>query len=235
MSDRRTGANPYQDLSKRTSEGGPSRGLIIGGIAVLVVIVLGVVAIFLTGGDGAGGNIDAVQEVAAVEVDGEALPPFPEVGGYVAPVDADPAVGATPPTLRGQDFEGEPVSIDMDDGRAKVVAFLAHWCSHCQAEVPLIQGWIDDGNLPDDVDVYGVSTDARSDQNNYPPSKWLDREGWTGEILLDHADGTAANAWGRTGYPYIVFVNSDGTVARRGSGEVPIDQFAALVDEISGS
>lgn len=236
MSDPRGGANPYQDLSRRTGSGGPNRGLIIGGVVVLLVVVLAGVAIFVTGGDDDGGEpIDAVQEVAAVESEGQPLPPFPQVAGFVAPVDEDPAVGMTPPTLTGQDFGGDPVSIDPGDGRAKVVAFVAHWCPHCQAEVPLIQQWVDDGNLPDDVDLYAVSTDVRSDQNNYPPSEWLDREGWSEGILLDHADGTAANTWGRTGYPYLVFVDADGKVSRRASGEVPIADFEGLVQEISAA
>ena len=131
-----------------------------------------------------------------MEVSGEPLQPMPRVDGFVVPVELDPAVGSTPPTLEGQDFEQGEVSIDPADGRAKVVAFLAHWCPHCQAEVPRIQDWVDDGNLPEDVDLYAVSTGVQADGANYPPSKWLDREGWTGDILLDDPDGTAANAWG---------------------------------------
>jgi len=232
MSDRR-GANPYEDLARRTTSSGPSRGLVIGIAAVFVVVVLGVVAIFLTGNDGAGGNIDAVQEQGPVEVSGEPLQPMPRVDGFVVPFELDPAVGSTPPTLEGQDFEQGEVSIDPADGRAKVVAFLAHWCPHCQAEVPRIQDWVDDGNLPEDVDLYAVSTGVQADGANYPPSKWLDREGWTGDILLDDPDGTAANAWGLTGYPYLVFVDSDGKVTRRASGELPIEDFAELVAEIA--
>ena len=111
MSDRR-GANPYEDLARRTTSSGPSRGLVIGIAAVFVVVVLGVVAIFLTGNDGAGGNIDAVQEQGPVEVSGEPLQPMPRVDGFVVPVELDPAVGSTPPTLEGQDFEQGEVSID---------------------------------------------------------------------------------------------------------------------------
>src|SRR5690606_20036411 len=139
----------------------------------------------------------------------------------------DPAVGQTPPTLTGQDFEGEPSSIDPGDGRATVVVFLAHWCPHCQKEVPMIQGWVDDGNLPDDVDLYAVTTATRADQNNYPPSEWLEREGWSEGILLDDPDQSAASAWGLTGYPYIVFIDAEGQVVRRASGELPEEDLDA--------
>ena len=234
MNDRRRGPNPYEDLSRRTSGGGgsPNRTLWIAAAAVAIVAILAVVAIFLTGGDG---GSDAVQETAAVETQGDALAPFPEVQSFVAPADQDPAVGSTPPTLTGEDFSGEPVTIDPGDGTAKVVVFLAHWCPHCQAEVPVIQGWIDDGNLPEGVEVYAVSTAVREDQNNHPPSAWLEREGWTGDVLLDDEEGTAATSWALPGFPYMVFLDSEGQVTRRASGEVPEAEFAALVEEIAGA
>ena len=42
--------------------------------------------------------------------------------------------------------------------------------------------------------------------------------------MADSRDGTAAKAYGLTAYPYFVLVNADGTVAGRGSGELPEDQ-----------
>ena len=87
-----------------------------------------------------------------------------------------------------------------------VVIFAAHWCPHCQKEIPLIQEWIDGGNLPDDVQVNLVSTGVKADQNNYPPSDWLSTVGWSEQIMLDNPDQSAAQAYGLTGYPYLVFV-----------------------------
>lgn len=234
MNDRRSGANPYEDLSRRTSAGRSRNGLVIGGVAVALVAVLAVVAIVLTGGEDGGETIDAVQEQAGVEATGTALPPYPKVQGFIAPAEEDPAVGETPPTLTGENFAGEPSSIDPGDGRAKVVMFLAHWCPHCQKEVPMVQGWVDDGNLPEDVDLYAVVTGTREDQNNYPPSKWLSREGWSEGILLDDPDQSAASAWGLTGYPYIVFIDADGRVVRRASGELPEADLDALVRQLAG-
>lgn len=233
MNDRRSGATPYGDLARRTSGGRSSKGLIIGVVAVVVVAALAVVAVLLAGGDDES-TIDATQEAAGVQVTGDPLPAYPEVGGFVAPADQDGGVGKVPPTLTGEDFEGEPVTIAPgDDGRAKVVVFLAHWCPHCQKEVPVIQDWVDAGNLPDDVDLVAVSTAASADRPNYPPSKWLGREGWTSPVLLDNADSSAATAWGLTGFPYMVFVDADGKVVRRASGEVPVADFDALVKELA--
>ncbi|MGB6058173.1 MAG: redoxin family protein [Microthrixaceae bacterium] len=238
---KRSGPDPYGDKNK--SSGSGSKNLMILG-AVIVVVVLAVVAILLTGGDGGSGTAskdkdtgahaaaNAVKEQSGVTVTGEPLPQYPEVSTVLAPADQDPAVGKTPPTLSGQTFDGSDLKIDPSDGRAKVVVFIAHWCPHCQREVPEIQKWIDDGNKPDDVDFYAVSTAVSAKQPNYPPSKWIKSVGWTPRVLLDDADSHAATAWGLTGFPYMVAVNADGTVSERGSGEVPMDQFSAMVDAL---
>ncbi len=79
-----------------------------------------------------------------------------------------------------------------------------------------------------------MSTAVKADQNNYPPSDWLSSVGWSEQILLDNPDQSAAgNAYGLTGYPYIVFVGADGKVVQRASGELPIDQFGTFVDKLS--
>jgi len=244
MNDKHSGADPYADLAKRTSGNRPRTGLMIVGATVVVIAVLAVVALVLAGGgddepaaEGTGANAaqNAEQEQAAVTVTGDPLPEYPQVNSMVAPPAEDPAVGETPPTLAGQSFDGTPITIDPSDGRAKVVIFVAHWCPHCQAEVPLLQEWIDEGNLPDNVDIYTVSTAVRADQANYPPSDWLASEGWTPPVLLDDPDQNAAAAYALPGFPYFVMVDSDGKVTQRASGEVPMDQFGELVDQLSAA
>jgi thiol-disulfide isomerase/thioredoxin len=232
MNDRTSGADPYASLSNRTSGHRPRTGLYIVGATLAVVAVFALVAVLLTGGDD-GEAIESVQETAAVQVSGDPLPPYPADAGLLADPATDPAVGRTPPTLVGEAFDGSPVTIDPGDGRAKLVIFAAHWCPHCQKEIPLIQGWIDDGSLPEDVDVYLVSTAARADQSEYPPSGWLGSIGWSETVLLDNADQSAANAYGLTGYPYLVFVDADGTVVQRASGELPIPDVDRLVGSIA--
>ncbi|MDQ3782544.1 MAG: redoxin domain-containing protein, partial [Actinomycetota bacterium] len=74
-------------------------------------------------------------ETGVPEVTGEALAPHP---GNMLPAD-DPAVGIAAPAVVGEDFDGNTVSIDPTDGSPKAIMFLAHWCPHCQAEVPRVQ------------------------------------------------------------------------------------------------
>ncbi len=235
------GADPYSNLTNRTTGNRPKTGLMIIGATVAVVLLLGALAFFVTrsenstdtaatsAGSGVQAAQNAKQEQASVTVIGQPLAAYPQTSSMVAPPAEDPAVGQTPPVLEGFTFDGTPVKIDPADGRAKVVIFVAHWCPHCQAEVPLIQTWIDEGNQPKNVDFYAVSTSVKRDQPNYPPSKWVIKEGFSPQVMLDNPAGSAAQAYGLPGFPYFVMMDSAGKVVQRASGEVPIDQFGTLV------
>ena len=51
-------------------------------------------------------------------------------------------------------------------------------------------------------------------------------------MLLDDDAQSASASWGLTGYPYFVFVDADGKVWQRGSGEVPIQDLQRLAGEL---
>lgn len=244
MNDKRRGADPYQDLSAR--QAGRSRAPIVIGVVIGLVVVALIAAVVLTSGGDGGSDIaegtgaaaarDATQETATVTVQGEDLPQFTGSGAAeLADPSTDDAVGRRIPKLTGQSFDGSEVVIDPDDGRPKVILFLAHWCPHCQAEVPRIQEWIDDGNKPGGVDIYAVSTAVAPDRPNYPPSNWIEGEGFDPIVLLDDESGTAATAYALPGFPYFVLVDADGNVVQRGSGEVAIEEFDAAVKKLAGS
>ena len=85
------------------------------------------------------------------------------------------------------------------------------------------------GPMPAGADLLTVATSTIPDRPNYPPSAWLDREEWPGPVLADSADGTAARAFGLTGFPYFVAANAAGEVVARTSGEISTQQFDQLV------
>lgn len=191
--------------------------IVIGVIALIAVIAL--VASSLAEEDDA---TEGQQQVGPVAVSGDPLPRFGDSAG-------DPAVGTAAPRLEGQSFDGSSVEIG-DDGRPKVVVFLAHHCPHCQAEVPRIVDWFGDNGVPDDVDVYGVATGTSEDLPNYPPSRWLDREEWDRPTMADDEDSTAASAFGLSAYPYFVALDADHEVVARGTGELSAQQWESLLD-----
>ena len=219
--------------SKRPADKGSSRGgasdrrgtliLVGAGLAMLAVLVA---VVLLTGGDDeppAGGGDTTSSEVGAVELrDDPALPRF-------AATEDDEAIGQLAPRADGVEFGGNPVTL-LGEGRPSMLVFAAHWCPHCQREIPLIVEWMEGGGTAG-LDVTLVATGTDRDRPNYPPSAWLARENWASRVLLDDEPGTLAEAYGLDGYPFIVFVDADGRVTRRASGEVPIDTLQAWATE----
>ena len=194
-------------------------------IGVGVVIVLGIVAVLLTrgGSDEAPEESDpAIEQVRAVEVTGESLPKFGD--------EPDAAVGATAPSVTGKTFDGAVTSIG-GSGEPQLVVFLAHWCPHCQKEVPVITTWIEDEGAPDGVQLRAVSTSVNPDAPNYPPSAWLARERWPLRTVADDDRSTVAAAFGLSGFPYFVAIDGDGKIVARASGELSVEQIEALVEK----
>ena len=87
-----------------------------------------------------------------------------------------------------------------------------------------------DAGLPADVAVYSVSTGARKDRPNYPPSVWLARERWSVPVLTDDASSAAATAFGLSGTPFYVVVDARGAVVQRVAGAIGVERFEALLE-----
>jgi hypothetical protein len=68
---------------------------------------------------------------------------------------------------------------------------------------------------------------------NYPPSAWLEREGWTSPVVVDDRASTVGATFGVTGYPYFVFVDGNGRVAHRASGELPISYIEERIVDLT--
>ena len=199
----------------RQRRGGRSQGLPLFPIAIGAIVLLGIVAIVLTvsGSDGGTGKS---TETRPVTVSGELLPAVPQQQGT-----PDPAIGKTAPTLAGENFAGEAVTI-KNDGRPKVIAFVAHWCPHCQKEVPRLSDYFKKTGMPAGVDFYFVSTSVDPGKNNYPPSSWLKREKVDNvPTIVDDAKSKALIAFGGGGFPFLNFIDKNGKVVLRTEGELP--------------
>ncbi len=188
--------------------------LLVGGAAIAAAV--------LAARDDA--SITPALETSTVEVSGNALPPF------AVP---DPAVGLVAPGIVATTLDGERVSV-ASDGSARVMGFFAHWCPHCQAELPQVVDWLAASDLPGSVEVMAVSTSVRSDGDNYPPSAWFTRTGWPNTVLLDSASGEIAAMHGLTVFPYWVAVDGDGEVVARATGQIDEAQFRHLIAAANG-
>ncbi len=226
-SGKKTGSTPISKAGGRTT--GPDKkaerkipwlGIIFG------VVALALVAAIVFSSDTSIGS-----EAGDPEITGEALAPF---GDAAADPTQDPAVGTPAPVVVGEDFNGDAVTIG-GTGQPTAVVFLAHWCPHCQAEVPRVQQWLDAGGGVEGVELVSVATSMSSARENYPASDWLERENWTSPVLRDSERDDALITYGAGGFPYWVFVDGDGNVSRRSAGELSIEQLQAYMEEIAPS
>jgi len=203
--------------------------VIVAGVVVLI-IAAALIAVLATGGSDDSGDSSAsgdsgaeIEQTRPVEVTGEALAPFEDPA-------ADPAVGQASPVVNGQGFDGTAMTIGGAGDKPTLLVFLAHWCPHCNREVPELIALNDAGGVPDDLDVIGISTGVAADRPNYPPSQWIVDKGWPWPTMADSETSEAMEAFGGTGFPFLVILDSDGNVLARQSGESTADELGAWID-----
>lgn len=196
-----------------------------------VVIGAAAIALSLSGGNSstsdttvAGGS----AEYQPVTVTGEALPALGDAM-------TDPALGAKAPALSGARFNGSEVTITPGaTGKPTMLVFLAHWCPHCNREVPRLVEWNDKGLVPDGMRVVGITTGSRDDQANWPPSEWIQSMNWPFDVMADSENADAARAYGVDGYPFMVILDSQGNVVKRTSGEHDLNEITEIVNDAVG-
>jgi cytochrome c biogenesis protein CcmG/thiol:disulfide interchange protein DsbE len=215
-------------------------------VLAIVIVIAGIAAVIAVVATRNGGDDDdtastvppaatgSVDDTASDGTTGPATAVGVTVEGSLLPAgqgEDDPAIGTPAPTLRGADYQGNEVTIAPGTDGPMMVVFLAHWCPHCNAEIPVLLEWQESGEIPDGLQIYGVSTAVNPDEPNYPPDQWLQEKGWAWPVLADDDRLTAANAYGVTGFPYFVIVDADGNVVVRNSGEIPLEDLDAMVEE----
>lgn len=211
--------------------GGPTSTRWIWLAILAVVVVVGVLAFVLTRSDGSGSGGQSTSSgtvvpsgkvtVGTITVTGNPLADRPSTG-------ADTAVGQPIPTITGETFDGSTVTIAPDDGPA-VIMVVAHWCPHCQREVPFLQTWLNTNGQPEGVRLVAIATANTASRPNYPAGDWLVREKWTVPTMVDDENGDAAAALGVTGFPFFVAVDAQGRVVERASGELTAAQWESLI------
>jgi thiol-disulfide isomerase/thioredoxin len=140
------------------------------------------------------------------------------------------------PVVIGEDFDGNTVRIDAANDGPTLAVFLAHWCPHCNREVPRINELRDEGAFPDGLNIVGVSTGISPQRPNWPPSQWFQDMDWTYPVIADGVDMEretfiAADAYGLSGFPFMTLIGSDGKVLARWSGEMDKDDFLEKIED----
>lgn len=188
------------------------------------VVVIGLIAVVLAGAGGSGGGSDHPDLQGAPTVTGDFLAQFPTSG-------VENSAGRPVPLVQGADFDGTPVSIE-NNGKPKMILFLAHWCPHCQREVPEVMDYLETNTIPDEVEFISVATSIDRSRPNFPPSSWLEDEGWSVPLILDSPGSETYVAYGAGGFPFWAMVDANGNLITRVSGEGRVD-LAAWTDLLS--
>ncbi len=224
---------PGRKISRQTAHRPPPRKpsgasldkrvlLVIASLAVAGILV-GLIAVF-TGNSS--GDPSVPQTNDSAQVSGTVLPTFVDSS-------SDSAIGMQAPSFTTTDFDGFSREVFGAGGTAdtaKIIGFFAHWCPHCQAEVPVVSDWLAGNTLPDGVEVIAVSTFVNSGRGNYPPSAWFEDVAWSSPVLLDSGSDTIGNSFGISSVPYWVVLDNNNTVLYRQAGSIGVDAFVGLVE-----
>jgi cytochrome c biogenesis protein CcmG, thiol:disulfide interchange protein DsbE len=221
-----TEAAPARSAPTPAKRAGAGRGALIALAIAAVVVIAAVIAVVATRSDDA----SAGPQTYPVTVTGTPLATYPEQPG-----DTDAAIGQTAPTLTGQSlFDGTPLTITPGGGSPQMIVFVAHWCPHCQREVPVLVDWMNSAQKPADLKVTAVSTAYNTSPENSPASSWLTKEKWPTPVMADSDNNAAADAYGLRYFPYLVVLGPDGTVKGRTTGELTADQITQFVNGALG-
>ena len=196
-------------------------------VIVAVAAAVSLAVVFALVGGKSSSKPKVPGETQPVTIVGSALKKFAD--------GTDPMVGTKAPTLEGKAFDGSARSITPGDGKATLVLFVAHWCPHCQREVPRIVAWEQAGQVPAGLQIRVVSTSVDPASGNYPASAWLAKVGVTDPVMADDDKSSAAAAYGLPGFPYFVLLRADGSVAKRFSGEIEAADLTKLINEALAS
>lgn len=197
-----------------------NKNFIIAGAVVLVLGLAIAIGVTLSSEPVAAGLPEG-----EINVDGESLPQ------YAGENDDNVALGLAAPTFSAPDQNSEIFQLEKN-GNSKALLFLAHWCPHCQREVPVVQRFIDSNGVPPGIDVIAVATSIDRGRDNYPPQEWLQREGWSETQIYD-LDREIGEAYGLNAFPYWVFLDKDLNVLARRTGNLPEDMVGALLIQLA--
>ncbi len=127
--------------------------------------------------------------------------------------------------------QGPPLTWTDMQGHPTVISFWVSWCSHCQAQTPIL---IDGFNRYQDLGINFIGINVRED---IPTAQtYVSAHQIPYPILLD-LDGSTAGSYQLPGYPTTYFLDATGRIVTRHIGELqPADldnYIAQLLEQTS--
>jgi len=112
------------------------------------------------------------------------------------------------PDLELKDLAGQTVKLSSFRGKSPVLlVFWTTWCPYCTKQIPNINQ-LEDAFGPDELAVLAINSgESRSEVAGH-----VQRTGMRYRVLLDK-DDQAIEAYGVTGFPYMVLISREGNIA----------------------
>jgi cytochrome c biogenesis protein CcmG/thiol:disulfide interchange protein DsbE len=134
-----------------------------------------------------------------------------------------PLVGKPAPNFSLRGIDGEVVQLKDFRGQPVFLNFWATWCQPCIVEHPVLQAGA--RRYEGRVQFLGVVYHDETDKIR----RFLDQRGEWGPTLLDE-DGTVAVAYGVYGAPETFFIDRDGIIVEKWTGNVEPNYLVRMLD-----
>jgi|GEM_PF-2171976 len=144
----------------------------------------------------------------------------------------DAALGVRLGDVSGLEYyTNTDLTFDPADGTPRAWLIWAHWCPHCQRELPAVTDWYTEnaGDYPD-VELVSITSSIDPDRGN-PLEPYLDELQTPFPILVD-SDSSLAQQFGVNAFPFWVFTAGDGTTVLRVAGYLEVDQVADIFAQL---
>lgn len=141
------------------------------------------------------------------------------------------------PDISGPEYySGQQVDYPAgSNGKARVWLIWAHWCPHCQNELPdLNSWWPENASRFPDIELVTV-TSAIDDTRGNPLEAYLDSSQFSFPVIVDESGAVSAK-FGTTAFPFWVVTDTEGRVVFRfagGLGIENVDQVFAQLETMS--
>lgn len=210
--ERQRAAAEARATARRRQQQRRTLGYALGGVALIAVVVLTVVAMMDSGGGEDSGPAGSGEVSVATPARSQPLAP-----------------GETVPDFSAPGIGGGTVSWGEFLGRPAVLPVWAPWCPHCQVELPLLDGVMEE--FPE-VGFVTIVTSI-GDEPGPAPAEFLSENGITAPTAVDDRAGTLARAFGIQGFPTLYFVDSAGVVVQVLEGEADEETIRSIVGSLT--
>ena len=154
--------------------------------------------------------------------------------GYLPRFEAgqtDTALGRIMPAVEGLEYYTNTVlNVDPADGTNRLWLIWAHWCPHCQAELPPLSAWYVEKGDRYTAELITVTTSIDASRDN-PLQPYLDESQFPFPVLVDVSSDLAAR-FGVSAFPFWVITDGEGRVLFRSAGRLETNNVEAIFEQL---